>query len=57
MSYQEAVEDRIPKKCLRNGMWAYLPPCHVCRGHAYSWNYIRGHRYTCKACRKKITTK
>lgn len=41
MSYQEAIEDKIPRKSLRNGMWAYLPPCHVCGKPAYSWNYIR----------------
>jgi len=52
MSYQEAIEDKVPRKSLRNGMWAYLPPCHVCGKPAYSWNYIRGHSYTCKACRQ-----
>ena len=53
MSYQEAIEDRVPRKSLRNGMWAYLPPCHICGSSAYSWNYIRGNKYTCKACRHK----
>ena len=53
MSYQEAIEDRVPRKSLLNGMWAYLPPCHICGEPAYSWNYIRGNKYTCKACRQK----
>lgn len=52
MSYQEAIEDRIPRKYLRNGMSGYLPPCHLCGKPTYSWNYIRGHRYTCKNCKK-----
>lgn len=53
MSYQEAIEDGIQKKCLRNGMWAYLPPCHICGSPTYSWNYIRGNSYTCKACKQQ----
>ena len=59
MSYQEAIEDHVPRKSLRNGMWAYLPPCHVCGGQAYSWNYIRGNKYTCKDCRqiKRVLSK
>ena len=57
MSYQEALEDKIPYRTLKNGMWAYHPPCHICGGRAYSWSYIRGHKYTCKACREKKTSK
>lgn len=52
MSYQEAIEDRVPRKCLRNGMWSYMPPCHICGAPTYSWNYVRSYKYTCKACKK-----
>ena len=56
MSYQEAIEDRVPRKCLRNGMWGYMPPCHICSAPTYSWNYVRSYKYTCKACKKNNTS-
>ena len=52
MSYQEAVEDRIPMRCLSNGVRGYMPPCHICGSPTSSWNYVRSYKYTCKSCKK-----
>lgn len=51
MSYIEAVEDKIPRGKY-NGTTCYYPPCHICGGKAFSLNYIRGNKYTCKECKK-----
>ena len=54
MSYQEAVEDNIPRS--GNGIkgQGYYPPCHICGTPVYSWAYRRGTVYTCPDCRKEL---
>ena len=53
MSYQEAVEDRIPMAKTQSGQNVYHPRCHVCGGSAYSWSYNRKTKYRCRECRNK----
>lgn len=54
MSYQEAMEDNIPRS--GNGIkgQGYYPPCHICGTPVYSWAYRRGVVYTCPECRKEL---
>lgn len=54
MSYQEAVEDNIPRANSGIKSQGYYPPCHICGTPVYSWSYIRGTVYTCKECRKEL---
>lgn len=53
MSYQEALEDKIPMSVGRSGQYVYHPACHICGNAAYSWSYNRKSTYTCRACRDK----
>lgn len=50
MGYAEAVKDNIHRA--ENG--GYYPPCHICGTSVFSYNYIRGLKYTCPECRKYL---
>lgn len=50
MGYAEAAEDNIHRA--ENG--GYYPPCHICGTSVFSYNYIRGLKYTCPKCRKYL---
>ena len=50
MGYAEAAEDNIHRA--KNG--GYYPSCHICGTSVFSYNYIRGLKYTCPECRKYL---
>lgn len=55
MSYQEALEDKIPIKKNNDGyVGGYYPPCHYCGQPVYSWSYMRGVKYACPDCRSEV---
>lgn len=50
-----AVADEIPYDFNEERkVYCYYPPCHICGSPAKSMVYVRGAKYTCELCRRKI---
>ena len=51
MGYLEALADGIRVRRTAQGSNGFYPPCCCCGKETLSWNYIRGRKYTCDACK------
>lgn len=52
---KEAVEDGIPYTYnAEKKVYCYYPPCRICDSPAKSMVYVRGAKYTCELCRRRI---
>ncbi len=51
MGYAEAMADGVRVRRTANGSNGFYPPCYRCGRETFSWNYIRGRKYTCDACK------
>ena len=52
---KEAVEDGIPYDYNeQKKLYSYFPPCRICGSPARTMFYLRGGKYTCELCRRKM---
>ena len=56
MGFYEAKEDNIPMEKHKGFEW-YYPPCYICGEPVATWNYIRGQKYSCKACKEILANR